>query len=122
MHKCFVCAHELFLITGSCARFYIFSAFQLIYTDHFQNYVKLVESYILDAVHSKLPDFSLPDFINIIQNQKDLLDSDVFDILYSMSDFLHFKGLMLAQKYSKEINIMPEDCLLVTSVNGLNIS
>ena len=89
--------------------------------EHFQAYVQLMENYILQEIRAKLPDFNFSEFLESLQKHTEELNGELFDILYSMTDFVHFKQMMIEHKFSQSINISSDDCFLITSLNGLKI-
>ena len=69
---------------------------KLIYMQLFQQYQGLVEGALVARLRAAVPGFSMPEFLKALGAREDLLDSDMFDLLLSFSEFSEFKELMLA--------------------------
>lgn len=90
---------------------------KLVYMDIFKEYTDVVEKYIENYLKKNIEDFSMESFISQLQDRKDDLDGEVFEILFTFSDFLVFKEMFLDYKAMKEGKV--EDLALgihVTSV------
>lgn len=75
---------------------------KLIYTDIFNEYNNIIERHIEEKLRQKMPDFSMKNFICDLMNQKKELDGEVFDMLFTFSDFMAFKEMFLDYKAMKE--------------------
>ncbi|TPX59838.1 hypothetical protein PhCBS80983_g02250 [Powellomyces hirtus] len=75
---------------------------KLVYTEIFQEYVKLVERFIEKRLRARLEWFSMAAFLQMIKGRKESLEGDVFDVLGSLADFDAFKDLMLSYKQEQE--------------------
>eukprot|EP01112_Ceratiomyxa_fruticulosa_P004584 TRINITY_DN15120_c0_g1_i1.p1 TRINITY_DN15120_c0_g1~~TRINITY_DN15120_c0_g1_i1.p1 ORF type:complete len:154 (+),score=32.80 TRINITY_DN15120_c0_g1_i1:269-730(+) len=73
---------------------------KLEYTTVFQQFHKLIESYLEKELTSQVEDFSMEGFMELLSMQEDPLEGDVFDLLYSFSNFEIFKENILAFKNS----------------------
>eukprot|EP00878_Enallax_costatus_P032064 GHUV01035160.1.p1 GENE.GHUV01035160.1~~GHUV01035160.1.p1 ORF type:complete len:200 (+),score=85.64 GHUV01035160.1:300-899(+) len=71
---------------------------KLCYTQLFQQYCSLVEGAIDAALTAAVPDFSMDEFAQMLEERQGELGAEVFDLLMSLSDFDIFKEEMLAQK------------------------
>lgn len=69
---------------------------KLVYMQLFQQYQTLVESELESRLRAAVPGFNMSDFLEALGAREDLLDSDMFDLLLSFSEFSEFKELMLA--------------------------
>ena len=69
---------------------------KLVYMQLFQQYQTLVESELESRLRAAVPGFNMSDFLEALGTREDLLDSDMFDLLLSFSEFSEFKELMLA--------------------------
>eukprot|EP00603_Paraphysomonas_imperforata_P014938 CAMPEP_0114466584 /NCGR_PEP_ID=MMETSP0104-20121206/9149_1 /TAXON_ID=37642 ORGANISM="Paraphysomonas imperforata, Strain PA2" /NCGR_SAMPLE_ID=MMETSP0104 /ASSEMBLY_ACC=CAM_ASM_000202 /LENGTH=153 /DNA_ID=CAMNT_0001639957 /DNA_START=113 /DNA_END=574 /DNA_ORIENTATION=- len=72
---------------------------KLIYSDVFQDYTALIESYLERRLSQK--GISMRNFESQLEDRKDEISGEIFDLLLSLSDFSEFKDLMLSYKRSK---------------------
>merc|ERR1711998_302205 len=86
---------------------------KLEYTDIFQRYTTLIEEHVERGLSEGVPDFSMEQFLSILEEREDEVSADVFDMLLTMSDFELFKEQMLEYK---------EQCVEKTSTGFLCIS
>ncbi|KAK7873075.1 hypothetical protein R5R35_000358 [Gryllus longicercus] len=75
---------------------------KLSYMDIFKEYINVIEKYIEVRLINKIPNFSMEEFIHQLQERKDELDGEVFEILDTFSDFMAFKEMFLDYKAIKE--------------------
>ncbi|XP_043563073.1 ADP-ribosylation factor-like protein 2-binding protein isoform X2 [Chiloscyllium plagiosum] len=68
---------------------------KLIYTSIFQEYIDLLEKYIEQQLIEKRPAFNMTTFITSLQQHKDEISGDIFDMLLTFTDFLAFKEMFL---------------------------
>merc|ERR1719266_2094511 len=68
---------------------------KLIYTDIFNEYTVEIEKYIETALLQKVPDFHMDTFLEELNEKRNELDGDVFEMLYTLSDFMAFKELFV---------------------------
>ena len=91
---------------------------KLVYTDVFNKYVSLIESFIASKLVLKLEWFDMPEFLNMLKDQKmEELEGDVFDVLLSLGDFQCFKDTILAFKSELEGKSIDLDGILTVSRN-----
>lgn len=83
---------------------------RFIYTDIHTEYVNLVEKYLNNRLLEKIPQFSLPEFMNQMINRKNELDGEIFELLLTFSDFLTFKEMILDYKAEKEGRTVDLSC------------
>jgi len=68
---------------------------KLIYTDIFNEYTVEIEKYIEAALVQKVPDFHMDIFLEELNEKRNELDGDIFEMLYTLSDFMAFKELFV---------------------------
>ncbi|XP_069757539.1 ADP-ribosylation factor-like protein 2-binding protein isoform X2 [Narcine bancroftii] len=68
---------------------------KLSYTQIFQEYVDLLEKYIEKQLIERIPSFNMVTFITSLQQHKDEISGDIFDMLLTFTDFLAFKEMFL---------------------------
>ena len=71
---------------------------KLIYMQLFKQYQTLLEREIETRLKAAIPGFDLQTFIQELSGREDMLDSDIFDLLLSFTDFATFKEIMLSHK------------------------
>merc|ERR1712022_90559 len=71
---------------------------KLEYTDIFQRYTCLIEEHVERGLSEGIPDFSMEQFLSLLEERQDEVSADVFDMLLTMSDFELFKEQMLEYK------------------------
>ncbi|XP_014260637.1 ADP-ribosylation factor-like protein 2-binding protein isoform X1 [Cimex lectularius] len=79
---------------------------KLMYTEIFDNYVATIEQCIEDRLKQEIPNFNMEFFQNELRKNKGILEGEVFDMLYTLSDFSAFKELMLDYRAEKEGRII----------------
>ncbi|XP_023241036.1 ADP-ribosylation factor-like protein 2-binding protein isoform X2 [Centruroides sculpturatus] len=90
---------------------------KLEYMDIFREYTDLIESYIETELNKRIPDFNMAQFLKQMQASKNDLDGEVFDILFSFTDFLVFKEMVLDYKAAKQRSMTDFSMsLLITSL------
>lgn len=75
---------------------------KLVYMDIFKEYTDVVEKYIEDHLKQNMTEFDMDRFITQLQERKDNLEGEVFEILFTFTDFLVFKEMFLDYKAVKE--------------------
>ncbi|KNC97624.1 uncharacterized protein SPPG_07092 [Spizellomyces punctatus DAOM BR117] len=90
------------LLSENCHHFTDDEENKLVYMDVFQQYVSKLEQFIEKRLKSRLPGFSMADFMGMIKNRPEQLDGDVFDVLSSLADFNAFKDLILSYKNEQQ--------------------
>jgi len=68
------------------------------YTEIFNRYTTLIESTIDTKLLQKLPNFNMRRFEEMLLSRQDEMDTEIFDLLLSLSDFDEFKEIMLSYK------------------------
>eukprot|EP00949_MAST-11_sp_MAST-11-sp1_P000337 g337.t1 len=68
------------------------------YTQIFDNFVQLVESTIESRLVQNVKNFDMEEFNAMLEERKDQICGDIFDLLLSLGDFTEFKSLMLDYK------------------------
>eukprot|EP00057_Strongylocentrotus_purpuratus_P031483 XP_784775.3 PREDICTED: ADP-ribosylation factor-like protein 2-binding protein [Strongylocentrotus purpuratus] len=72
------------------------------YTDIFNQYTRLIEKYIEEQLTARIPAFCMEEFLKQLLKRKDKLEGEIFEILYTFSDFVAFKELMVDYRADKE--------------------
>ncbi|XP_077296936.1 ADP-ribosylation factor-like protein 2-binding protein [Arctopsyche grandis] len=75
---------------------------KFIYTDIFEEYTSMIENYITCHLTERIPSFSMKRFSEKLEKHKHVLDGEVFDVLFTSSDFLRFKEMILDYRKMKE--------------------
>nr|XP_060644311.1 ADP-ribosylation factor-like protein 2-binding protein [Anolis sagrei ordinatus] len=75
---------------------------KLIYTPIFNEYICLIEKYIEEKLLDRIPGFSMSAFTLSLQQHKDEIAGDIFDMLLTFTDFLAFKEMFLDYRAEKE--------------------
>ncbi|KAF5895057.1 ADP-ribosylation factor-like protein 2-binding protein, partial [Clarias magur] len=68
---------------------------KLIYTPIFNEYIELLEKYLEQQLIERIPGFNMNDFTRSLQQHKEDVSGDVFDILLTFTDFMAFKEMFL---------------------------
>merc|ERR1711963_1173221 len=72
------------------------------YTDIHKEYVSLIETYLDAELKKRMPDFSMPNFFKELNERKNELEGEIFEILMTFSDFMAFKEMVLDFRADKE--------------------
>ena len=94
---------------------------KFIYTDIHQQYLKIIEDFILNRIKKSQKDFHLETFMKQLESHQDEFDSEIFEILLTFTDFLAFKQWMLDHRQENHVDV--ETCLQsisLTSARGTN--
>ncbi|XP_026535912.1 ADP-ribosylation factor-like protein 2-binding protein [Pseudonaja textilis] len=75
---------------------------KLVYTPIFNEYICLVEKYIEAKLLDRIPGFNMSAFTLSLQQHKDEIAGDIFDMLLTFTDFLAFKEMFLDYRAEKE--------------------
>ncbi|XP_067853546.1 ADP-ribosylation factor-like protein 2-binding protein isoform X1 [Heptranchias perlo] len=75
---------------------------KLSYTPIFQEYIDLLEKYIEQQLIERIPAFNMTTFNTSLQQHKDEISGDIFDMLLTFTDFLAFKEMFLDYRAEKE--------------------
>jgi len=81
---------------------------KLIYMDIFQGYTKAVEEFIEEELEKRIPEFNMKSFIQELESRRADLDGEVFDLLFTLTDFLAFKEMMIDYKIMKNSGALDE--------------
>ncbi|XP_077687244.1 ADP-ribosylation factor-like protein 2-binding protein isoform X1 [Eretmochelys imbricata] len=84
---------------------------KLIYTSIFNEYICLVEKYIEEKLLDRIPGFSMAAFTMSLQQHKDEMAGDIFDMLLTFTDFLAFKEMFLDYRAAR-----PAESTLILAV------
>ncbi|XP_063234650.1 ADP-ribosylation factor-like protein 2-binding protein isoform X3 [Bacillus rossius redtenbacheri] len=92
---------------------------KLSYMTIFQEYIQSIEKYIENFLMQKIQNFSMDDFVQSLHDRKDKLDGEVFEMMFTFSDFVAFKEMFLDYRAAKEgtIHDLSQD-ILITSVGN----
>lgn len=85
-----------------CLEFEEIEENKLSYMEIFEEYVCTIERNIEERLKISIPNFDMETFLNEIQENKQYLDGEVFEMLYTLSDFMAFKSLMLDYRAEKQ--------------------
>uniref|UniRef100_A0AAY4DHV5 ADP-ribosylation factor-like protein 2-binding protein n=1 Tax=Denticeps clupeoides TaxID=299321 RepID=A0AAY4DHV5_9TELE len=66
---------------------------KLIYTAIFNEYIELLEKYLEQQLLERIPGFSMSAFIQSLQQHKEEVSGDIFDMLLTFTDFMAFKEI-----------------------------
>ncbi|XP_065073063.1 ADP-ribosylation factor-like protein 2-binding protein [Ochlerotatus camptorhynchus] len=75
---------------------------KIIYTEIYQKYTNLIETFIVESLNDKMSYFDMDLFALELENKKSQLDGEIFELLYTLTDFLAFKDMVLDYKAFKE--------------------
>ncbi|XP_061100385.1 ADP-ribosylation factor-like protein 2-binding protein [Conger conger] len=75
---------------------------KLSYMSIFQEYIELLEKDIEQQLTDRIPGFSMNSFIHSLQQHKDEVSGDIFDMLLTFTDFLAFKEMFLDYRAERE--------------------
>ncbi|MGH0162337.1 UNVERIFIED_CONTAM: hypothetical protein FKN15_049505 [Acipenser sinensis] len=75
---------------------------KLSYTPIFNEHIDLLEKYIEQQLIERMPGFSMTAFTTSLQQHKDEIAGDIFDMLLTFTDFLAFKEMFLDYRAEKE--------------------
>ncbi|TGZ70318.1 hypothetical protein CRM22_003276 [Opisthorchis felineus] len=74
---------------------------KLCYTSIHDEYVDTVEKFLEEQLRCQIPSFNMEDFLNRMSENKGDLDGEIFEMLYTFTDFVSFKEMMLDYKKAK---------------------
>merc|ERR1712150_204467 len=75
---------------------------KLIYTEIFEVYTAEIEAFIEAELSERVPHFSMDTFLRQLKERRHDLDGDIFEMLYTLSDFLAFKEMFLEYAMMKK--------------------
>ncbi|KAH0500413.1 ADP-ribosylation factor-like protein 2-binding protein [Microtus ochrogaster] len=89
---------------------------KLTYTPIFNEYISLVEKYIEEQLLERISGFNMAAFTTTLQNHKDEVAGDIFDMLLTFTAFLAFKMFLYyrAEKEGRGLDL--SSGLVVTSL------
>ncbi|XP_017546993.1 ADP-ribosylation factor-like protein 2-binding protein isoform X2 [Pygocentrus nattereri] len=75
---------------------------KLSYTPIFNEYVELLEKYLEQQLMERIPGFNMNDFTHSLNQHKDEVSGDIFDMLLTFTDFMAFKEMFLDYRAERE--------------------
>ncbi|KXJ84320.1 hypothetical protein RP20_CCG012555 [Aedes albopictus] len=75
---------------------------KIVYTEIYQKYTSLIETFIVESLNDKMSYFDMDRFALELETKKSQLDGEIFELLYTLTDFLAFKDMVLDYKAFKE--------------------
>ncbi|KAI1890019.1 hypothetical protein AGOR_G00168890 [Albula goreensis] len=75
---------------------------KLSYMPIFQEYIELLEKHIEQQLVERIPGFSMNSFIRSLEQHKEEVSGDIFDMLLTFTDFLAFKEMFLDYRAERE--------------------
>ncbi|KAJ8398596.1 hypothetical protein AAFF_G00421240 [Aldrovandia affinis] len=75
---------------------------KLSYMPIFHEYIDLLEKHIEQQLMARIIGFSMSSFIHSLQQHKDEVSGDIFDMLLTFTDFLAFKEMFLDYRADRE--------------------
>ncbi|XP_055588300.1 ADP-ribosylation factor-like protein 2-binding protein [Uranotaenia lowii] len=76
---------------------------KIIYTEIYQKYTSLIETFIVESLNERMLDsFDMDRFAQELETKKSQLDGEIFELLHTLTDFLAFKDMVLDYKACKE--------------------
>lgn len=82
----------------------------------FQQYCQLVEGHLVAELQQRLPGFDMSTFLEQLAEHQEELEGDIFDLLWTFSDFEAFKEMMVDYRRFKDGDVPNLDGI-VTSVH-----
>uniref|UniRef100_A0A3Q0KKJ5 ADP-ribosylation factor-like protein 2-binding protein n=1 Tax=Schistosoma mansoni TaxID=6183 RepID=A0A3Q0KKJ5_SCHMA len=71
------------------------------YTEIHEKYINTVERMLEEQLCQRIPHFSMRSFIDNLVSNSNCLDGEIFEMLYTFTDFLAFKEMMIDYKKAK---------------------
>ncbi len=68
---------------------------KLVYTEVFREYTGAIERLIEVELETRIPGFRMREFLLELVRRRDHLDGDVFEMLYTLTDFVAFKEMFV---------------------------
>ncbi|CAH1388429.1 unnamed protein product [Nezara viridula] len=91
---------------------------KLSYTSVFEEYVSVMENYIEQRLKKEMIGFDLEEFYEELNKRRDSLDGEVFEVLYTLSDFVAFKEMILCYKNEKDGKTVDfSQCICVKAIS-----
>ncbi|XP_055683104.1 ADP-ribosylation factor-like protein 2-binding protein [Lutzomyia longipalpis] len=79
------------------------------YMEIFNQYTVAIEGYIVENLVRRMPNFDMERFTEELCRRRTQLDGEIFELLFSLTDFLAFKELILDYKLYKENHLSDLD-------------
>jgi len=90
---------------------------KLVYTEIYQLYTSAVEDFIEAELEKRVPDFRMKDFVKDLEAKRAELDGEVFEMLFTLTDFLAFKEMMIDFKMMRNSGALDE-LLSIRRISG----
>ncbi|XP_040573957.1 ADP-ribosylation factor-like protein 2-binding protein isoform X1 [Lepeophtheirus salmonis] len=78
---------------------------KFIYTEIFEEYTSRVETFIETELSKRIPEFNMKYFIQEFEERKSSLEGEVFDMLFTLTDFMAFKEMFIDYKIVRETGL-----------------
>ncbi|XP_058451944.1 ADP-ribosylation factor-like protein 2-binding protein [Malaya genurostris] len=75
---------------------------KFVYTEIYQKYTNLIETFIVENLNERMSCFDMDLFALELENKKSQVDGEIFELLYTLTDFLAFKEMLIDYKAFKE--------------------
>ncbi|XP_074646756.1 ADP-ribosylation factor-like protein 2-binding protein [Tubulanus polymorphus] len=75
---------------------------KLCYTEIHEEYITILEHHLDTELNRRMPGFNLEEFFTQLLSQKDMLEGEIFEMLFTFTDFMAFKEMMLDFRREKE--------------------
>lgn len=75
---------------------------KLSYTPIFNEYVSMQENFIETELKNRMPEFDMSKFMSELQKRRKEVSEELFEMLYSLGDFLTFKELIVDHRMYRE--------------------
>ena len=96
---------------------------KLSYTPIFNEYVNMLEKHIESELAIRLPHFNMSEFMKTLPARKEEVSEELFEMLFSLTDFLTFKELILDHKSYRDGKVVDLSFgLTVTSLRNYDNS
>ncbi|KAK0162588.1 hypothetical protein PV327_006355 [Microctonus hyperodae] len=92
---------------------------KLSYMEIFDEYHKKIESYLEENLKKNIPGFSMDSLIKTLSELGPELDGEIFELLFTITDFLAFKEMILDYRAMKEGKV--QDLSSGISITSANI-
>ncbi|KAK0158984.1 hypothetical protein PV328_009917 [Microctonus aethiopoides] len=92
---------------------------KLNYMEIFDEYQKKIESYLEENLKKNIPEFSMDSLIKTLSELGPELDGEIFELLFTITDFLAFKEMILDYRAMKEGKV--QDLSSGISITSANI-
>ena len=84
------------LLDENCHHFDPGEENKLIYTTGFEEYTNAIERLIEGELERRIAGFSMEAFLDELAGRREELDGDVFEMLFTLTDFVAFKDLFVS--------------------------